>query len=232
MQAVQARDVQVDICPSCRGLWFDRGELDLFPNRPSVKSLLAAARHAASRCKKLGHLVPRALAACATCRSAPVSCPGCGDRLALVTTPRCAVDVCASCESVWLDHGELELLEGVQLPPPATRSAPPARWEIPAATDSGVDPWRAPGGERALPNSSGRSAVRTSITCTHCSTALRVRDAWAFDGDIFCVTCRPPGSVSGDSLPADLVQIEGLPGAAKPTVRAYLSNLLSQLFPS
>jgi len=231
MRSVHASDVQVEVCPSCEGLWFDRGELDLFPDRPSVKSLLAAARLGPSRCRKLGHLVPRALAACATCRSEPVRCPACQGRLTLVTTARCAVDVCTACEGVWLDRGELELLEGMRMPAPVKGSAVPARWEVPEAARSAADPWKAPGAARALPAAGHRHALRSSVACNHCGESLRVVEAWAFDGDIYCGRCRPEGAVSGTALPADLVPVEGpafAPGAL-PRLRAYFSDLLERV---
>src|SRR4051812_44526144 len=106
MRMVPSGGVVIDVCPRCAGMWFDRGELELFPDRPSSRVFLAAARTAGSRCKKLGHLVPAAMAACAGCRSAPVACPACRGRLALVPTPRCVIDVCVHCEGVWLDAGE------------------------------------------------------------------------------------------------------------------------------
>jgi hypothetical protein len=28
MQAIQRNEVEIDVCPSCRGVWLDRGELE------------------------------------------------------------------------------------------------------------------------------------------------------------------------------------------------------------
>lgn len=205
LRAVHAQGLEVELCPRCEGLWFERAQLALFNDRALARSFLTAARMAPARCRKQGHLVPRAMAACATCKSLPVSCPSCKDRLALVTTPSCAVDLCLSCEGIWLDHGELALLQ--QDPSPSKKAKAPAApggWDLPEAHLPAQDLWKAPGSEQALePPSSSRFNSRTSLQCRHCATELLVRDAWAFDGDLYCGNCRPEGAVSGSALPND-----------------------------
>jgi Zn-finger nucleic acid-binding protein len=126
LRPLRVAHVEVDTCSRCHGLWFDRGELERFSDRPSTRPFLVAAREAPSRCRKRGHLVPREQAACATCRSEPVSCPACGTRLARVVTSACALDVCLGCEGLWLDAGGFEQLEGVTDPQarPAVETKP------------------------------------------------------------------------------------------------------------
>lgn len=203
-------DVEVDVCRRCQGMWFDGGKLERFPDRPSVRRFLPAARQAASRCRKLGHLVPRSLAACASCRSAPVGCPACGSRLSLVVTSACAIDVCVHCEGVWLDAGELELLHGVEGPAPAPKAAPRVAaskaWEVPDATDGGPDPWKAPGSDRplhALPPLEVRLSSASSMACAHCARRTPLGQSWAKGGDTYCGDCRPEGATSGARLPSD-----------------------------
>lgn len=162
LRPLRVSDVEVDTCPRCHGLWFDRGELERFPDRPPVRAFLAAARQAPSRCRKRGHLVAREQAVCATCRSAPVACPGCGSRLGRVVTSACSLDVCPRCEGVWLDAGQFELLEGVTNP-----QARPAGGVTAAATQR----------------------------CSACAVGLQLRDAFAYEGDVYCARCRPPGAV-------------------------------------
>lgn len=199
---LRARDVEVDLCPHCQGLWFDRGELELFPDRPSVREFLHAARQAPSRCKRMGHLVPRAEHACATCRSAPVACPACWGRLSLVVTSTCTIDVCLSCEGVWLDRGELELLERLPPPPQPTVSS---QWEVPVAAAPATDPWHAPGAHRPLPMRHGvRINSHTPFECDPCGALLTVREAYVRDGDVYCGSCRPANAVSGAALPPDV----------------------------
>lgn len=205
---MQAGDVELDVCPRCRGVWFDAGELEQFPDRPSVRVFMSSARQAASRCRKTGHLVPRALAVCATCRSAPVSCPACGSRLSLVAAGPCAIDVCTQCEGVWLDAGEMELLRGVKGPAP--KPAPRAKatgWVVPESTGTGPDPWRGPGSDRPLTPSAPpevRLNSRSPMDCHHCGERTVLSEAWAKDGDIYCGRCRPPGATSGARLPRDI----------------------------
>lgn len=210
LSSVMASDVEVEVCPRCHGMWFDGGELERFPDRPSVRPFLPAARQAASRCRKLGHLVPRSLAACASCRSLPVGCPACGARLSLVVTSACAIDVCVQCEGVWLDAGEFELLQGVTGPAP-TKTAPEKKaaasgWEVPEATAVGPDLWRGPGSDRPLhplPLLEARLSSASTMACAHCGRQTSLGQAWAKDGDVYCGDCRPAGATSGARLPKD-----------------------------
>ncbi|RKH05237.1 hypothetical protein D7V97_24280 [Corallococcus sp. CA053C] len=204
LNAVQASDVEVDLCPRCHGLYFDRGELERFPDRPSLKPLQAAAKQAPSRCRKGGHLVPRALAHCATCRSEPLGCPGCGARLALVSARVCTVDLCTQCGGTWLDAGKFEALEHatVTAPPPPSKAS--QEWEVAPATDGGADPWKAPGATAPLPPShspSGGYGLRSPLACVQCGLQLPVSHAWAWNGDLYCGNHHPKGAVSGASLP-------------------------------
>lgn len=204
LNVVQASDVEVDVCPRCHGLYFDRGELERFPDRPSLKPLLATARQAPSRCRKGGHVVPRALASCATCRSEPVGCPGCGARLSLVSARVCTVDLCTQCGGTWLDAGKFESLENATVtpPPPAPKAA--QGWEVAPATDGGADPWLAPGATAPLPPShspSGGYGLSSPLACVQCGLALPVAHAWAWNGDLYCGNHHPKGAVSGASLP-------------------------------
>ncbi|RKG68480.1 hypothetical protein D7W79_34070 [Corallococcus exercitus] len=203
LNAIQASDVEVDVCPRCDGMYFDRGELERFPDRPSLKPLVNAAKQAASRCRKGGHLIPRALALCATCDGEPVGCPGCGARLALVNARVCNVDLCTHCGGTWLDAGKFEALENAIVTPP--KAAPVSKgWEVAPATDGGADPWRGPGATAALPPSdspTGGLGVRSPLACVHCGIQVSVVHAHAFNGDIYCGEHRPKGAVSGNSLP-------------------------------
>ncbi|WP_304504050.1 zf-TFIIB domain-containing protein [Corallococcus sp. EGB] len=203
LNVVLASDVEVDVCPRCQGLYFDRGELERFPDRPSLKPLLSAARQAASRCREGGHLIPRAMAVCATCDSEPVGCPGCGARLALVNARVCNVDLCTHCGGTWLDAGKFEALENAVVTAP--RVAPAARgWEVAPATDGGPDPWSGPGATAPLPPSdspTGGLGVRSPFCCVRCGIQVSVSEAYAYSGDLYCHEHHPKGAVSGNSLP-------------------------------
>lgn len=200
----------IDVCPRCQGMWLDSGELQHFPNRAALRPYLASAKQAPSRCRKQGHSIPRAMVACATCRGAPVACPSCGARLALVVTSTCTIDVCTACEGVWLDAGELEQLHNVAAPSrPAAkpRSAPASEWEVAEATDTGGDPWKGAGSFRPLPVAAVAApppvVSRSPFGCNHCGITVMAHQAYAYDGEIYCETCKPAGAVSGAKAPKD-----------------------------
>lgn len=201
LSVVRAGDVEIDVCPSCEGMWLDRGELELFPDRPATRELLSRARLAPSRCRKNAHRVARGLMRCAGCGSDVCTCPACGQVLSTVGTVACVVEVCTACEGLWLDKGEFEALEGLEslAPPPAKNEQ---GWVIPEATDhSGRDPWLAPGQSRALVSQYRTPTLRAPFGCNHCDAVVAVHEAWAFQGEIYCSTCRPDGAVSGSDLP-------------------------------
>jgi len=231
---MKASDMEVELCPRCRGMWFDGGMLERFPERPSMRPFLASARQAASRCRKLGHLVPRSLAACASCRSAPVGCPACGSRLSLVVTSACAIDLCVQCEGVWLDAGEFELLRGVQGPAPAAKPAPRKRaaaegWEVPEATSGGPDPWRAPGSDRPLHPQvplEVRLHSRSPMDCHHCGRRTSVGEAWAKEGNVYCGDCRPRGATAGAQLPRDSSSTSGVDADDAVGIFSWLFKLI------
>lgn len=172
LRPLRVSTVEIDTCPRCHGLWFDRGELERFPDRPPARSFLAMKGQTFSRCRR-GHPVGRAEAVCPTCRSEPLRCPACTGRLRRVVTSASPVDVCPSCEGVWLDAGAFEALAGVTdtRPPPTPVVVPQSR---PSPT--------------------------AAMACSRCGVGLQVSEAYAYDGDVYCGACRPPGSVSGSAM--------------------------------
>jgi len=91
--AVERERIEVDICISCRGLWFDSGELQLLgevlqiPLDPSVLTK----------------------GPCATSER-PRDCPRCGKSMIKCEIPaarRVVVDRCPSDEGIWFDAQEL-----------------------------------------------------------------------------------------------------------------------------
>jgi Zn-finger nucleic acid-binding protein len=193
LRPLRVSHVEIDTCPRCHGLWFDRGELERFPERPPARSFLAMKGQTFSRCRKSGHPVGRAEAVCPTCRSEPVHCPACGERLRRVVTSASPVDVCPSCEGVWLDAGAFEALAGVTdtRPPSMPMAMSPARPAPTAAT----------------------------MACSRCGVGLQVSEAYAYDGDVYCGACRPPGAVSGAAMK------KGTPGGPLRRALGALSGL-------
>lgn len=85
---VQYGGVELDRCPDCQGLWFDGGELEeiLGTSATADMSELPAEAQTAARI-----------------------CPRCGTELYKFQYPstRVTVDMCAECNGMWLDRGEL-----------------------------------------------------------------------------------------------------------------------------
>lgn len=89
--------LEVDLCPSCGGLWLDRGELTRAARLPEseltrLRELLSETAGAPPPLPT-SHLVP---------------CPACAGNLAEVMLGNVRVDHCAACHGVFLDRGEME----------------------------------------------------------------------------------------------------------------------------
>jgi Zn-finger nucleic acid-binding protein len=100
-----AKELAVERCPSCGGVWFDLDELNAFldsgagltPSSPAPASGPSAAELDAES----------------------GSCPKCG--VALVpapapTNPKVRVDRCVKCAGLWVDGAELDRVSGKDLP--------------------------------------------------------------------------------------------------------------------
>jgi Zn-finger nucleic acid-binding protein len=84
--------IELDVCPWCRGLWFDAGELALLAEKLARPLRVPE-----------GALQPAATA------EKPRPCPRCDramDKVFVGTSPRVLLDRCAG-HGLWFDHGEL-----------------------------------------------------------------------------------------------------------------------------
>ena len=89
----------LDVCPSCHGAWFDRGELDALDD-----SVLTNVEALTFNPANIG--------------DARYACPRCGGDMDPVTPegdPHLVVDRCPRCEGFWLDPGELDALRKISL---------------------------------------------------------------------------------------------------------------------
>ena len=84
-------DVIIDVCPSCRGTWYDRGELAKVIDDLSLQTRLIEFPMAGER--------------------SPIQCPRCSGDMRLRHEGSVEVDACTSCNGVWLDLGEEEALK-------------------------------------------------------------------------------------------------------------------------
>ena len=84
-------NIFIDICPKCAGVWLDRGELDKLLKDKKLSDYLT---------KDIG-----------TESKSKLVCPRCGGLMDLEKADEIEVDVCLSCNGIWLDQGELEDLK-------------------------------------------------------------------------------------------------------------------------
>ncbi len=92
-------DVEVDLCPSCGGLWLDHGEIErIGRGKPDEMSTLAKALTGSAQPDPASETKN--------------NCPACPGALKEVVLGPVHVDYCAKCHGVFLDKGELD--EAVQ----------------------------------------------------------------------------------------------------------------------
>jgi Zn-finger nucleic acid-binding protein len=105
MLVLELRNVEIDFCADCNGIWLDEGELELLlPPESKSGSAIAGALQNSERLKGKGDR----------------KCPVCGKRMLLVdipidaippaTTPSVEVDKCPRNHGLWFDKGELQTI--------------------------------------------------------------------------------------------------------------------------
>ena len=91
--------VVLDTCPTCKGAWFDKGELDRLD-----KSVWTNVEELPFKAAQEGR--------------EPVACPKCSSEMQPISpadAPALVVDRCACCGGFWLDAGELDKMREVAL---------------------------------------------------------------------------------------------------------------------
>jgi uncharacterized protein len=88
-------DVEVDLCPSCGGLWLDQGEIERLGR--SAPEDLGRLRLALT-----GTAAPEPLSEAST------ACPACAGQLLEVELGPVHIEHCEKCHGVFLDRGELD----------------------------------------------------------------------------------------------------------------------------
>jgi len=84
-------NISVDICPKCKGIWLDHGELGKILKDKKLTDYLT---------KEIG-----------TQSKSELVCPRCGGLMDIEKAEEIEVDVCLTCNGVWLDEGELDELK-------------------------------------------------------------------------------------------------------------------------
>ena len=92
MELPWVRDVHIDRCPKCQGVFLDKGEIRRITGHDKLHELLTKHLGADSDSKRV--------------------CPSCGMIMDAEDADGVEVDVCLSCFGVWLDGGEMETLRG------------------------------------------------------------------------------------------------------------------------
>ena len=90
--------IEVDKCPNCKGIWFDKGELNELEK--IVEPVLIEFRKIPKDIDQLNGLW----------------CPNCTpqkmmDKKIHPRDEEVIIDICSKCEGVWLDPGELEAIQ-------------------------------------------------------------------------------------------------------------------------
>ncbi len=91
--------LEIDSCPECYGLWFDREELKQFFQSPdlSIKVLDEGASNTVlPPVEEIRHQAQERL------------CPNCGEALFASNLGKTQVDYCVGCYGIWFDSSELE----------------------------------------------------------------------------------------------------------------------------
>ena len=102
---VYEADIQVDLCPSCLGMWLDQGELEriqeLVGHRyPEELSHIDVIAHAYELARQKAR--------------SDIACPACAHPLVAKEYGYCSqilIDACPHCRGIWLDRDEIQALE-------------------------------------------------------------------------------------------------------------------------
>jgi Zn-finger nucleic acid-binding protein len=98
MMVMEYRQIEIDFCHKCSGIWFDRGELELLLKRSAPDSA--------------GPTPPLEGITGETRSHGKRKCPICGKKMKEVPigAPAIYVDVCRHGDGIWFDGGELQAL--------------------------------------------------------------------------------------------------------------------------
>ena len=86
--------VETDVCPSCDGLYLDKGEILTLTNNRPLHNITTKYLGVDSDSKLL--------------------CPSCGSIMDMESISNIEIDVCLQCNGVWLDSDELEQLKSLK----------------------------------------------------------------------------------------------------------------------
>jgi len=110
MLVVEYHDIELDYCSSCKGVWFDSGELELLLKSHSLEETKAFLDGILSSAEAVSSEKKR-------------NCPICGHKMkktAISEQPAVLIDMCRDEHGLWFDGGEvtqlMRHLAGTHLP--------------------------------------------------------------------------------------------------------------------
>ena len=106
--AVQDGDIHLDRCNTCKGTWYDHGELALLVGMdPGGLGLTVGDPAVRPTCVGCGATAEPGVPACSYCGiSLYMGCPRCNSALYTVRLGGFHIESCAQCNGMWLDDGE------------------------------------------------------------------------------------------------------------------------------
>lgn len=91
--------LEIDSCPSCRGLWFDAHELQRFLKSDNLKTRFMWSE-AVEPLASVGYVI----------NTTRRTCPRCKVAMAEKLYAGVTLDFCNQCEGLWFDDGEVRLI--------------------------------------------------------------------------------------------------------------------------
>lgn len=98
--------VHARVCPSCKGIWFDRGDLE------RVEETIE--HDYSEELSRIPDVIGRAFEEARQKARGQMACPACGAEMESKEYAYCSqimINKCPECGGVWLDRGEAEALE-------------------------------------------------------------------------------------------------------------------------
>lgn len=112
LRRLLVEEVEVDDCPSCGGLWLDKGEIWQLSegSTQALEALIAQLNKAAPSQPKGAGAPYRELEISQPPNASPLDtpCPACDGKLALARFGPVQVELCTECDGLYLDRGELD----------------------------------------------------------------------------------------------------------------------------
>jgi uncharacterized protein len=97
---IEYKQIELDYCTNCKGVWFDSGELELMLERVNLKPNVAAGKSILDLSEAATEEKKR-------------SCPVCGRKMRkenIGSEPKILIDACPTNEGLWFDGGEVDTL--------------------------------------------------------------------------------------------------------------------------